>query len=83
MRIYMQTPLLPDEPLRYVQLQLQQDLLGGWMLIRETGVQGGRGQVKRDYFADHDKAVQALADFRDRQIRRGYRVVFREGVPAG
>jgi len=80
MRIYMQTPVVPGEPLRYYQLQLQKDLFGGWNLVRESGVQGGRGQVKRDYYASRELAEKALTDWRNRQLRRGYRVVFREGA---
>ena len=35
------------EPPRYFQLILQQDLLGGWSLIRESGQQGTRGSLRR------------------------------------
>jgi predicted DNA-binding WGR domain protein len=80
MRIYMQTQNIPGEPLRFYQLQLQPDLLGGWDLIRESGVQGGRGQAKRQYFETWDEAEKALIKLRDMQLKRGYRVVFREGV---
>jgi len=78
MRIYMQQHA-PGEPLRFYQLQLQPDLLGGWALIRESGVQGQRGQVRQEYFQQREEAEQALIRLRDRQLRRGYRVVFREG----
>lgn len=81
MRIYMQTIQSREQPLRFYQLHLQQDLLGSWVLIRESGFQGSRGQVKRSYFKDRDEAEQAMARLRDMQAKRGYRVVFREGTP--
>ncbi len=83
MRIYMQTVQSQDQPLRFYQLHLQQDLLGSWVLVRESGFQGSRGQIKRSYFQDRDEAEQAMAKLRDMQTRRGYQVVFREGMPSG
>ncbi len=83
MRIYMQTIQSQDQPLRFYQLHLQQDLLGSWVLVRESGFQGNRGQVKRSYFHGRDEAEQAMVKLRDMQAKRGYRVVFREGAPSG
>jgi predicted DNA-binding WGR domain protein len=80
MRIYMQTTHNPEQPLRYYQLQIQQDLLGGWVLVRESGVQGMRGQVKTEHFEQREEAERRLIHFRDQQSKRGYRVVFREGA---
>lgn len=80
MRIYMQTMHLPEQPLRFYQLQIQKDLLGGWLLVRESGVQGMRGQVKTEHFAGRDEAERRLMHFRDQQAKRGYQVVFREGA---
>lgn len=79
MRIYMQTQYSPEQPLRFYDLQLQPDLLGGWKLIRETGFQGQRGKVTQEYFQDLDAAENMLTHRRDMQLRRGYRVVFKEG----
>ncbi len=81
MRIYMQTRCTPDQPLRFYHLHLQPDLLGGWSLIRESGVQGTRGQSKKAYYKHRSEAEHALMRLRDNQLRRGYRVVFREGSP--
>jgi len=78
MRIYMQQHA-PGEPLRFFQIQLQADLLGGWTLVRESGIQGQRGTVRQEYFPEREDAEHALMQLRDRQLRRGYRVVFREG----
>ena len=40
----------PDgrEAPRFVQLMLEPDLLGGWMLVRETGQIGGRSNLGFD-----------------------------------
>ena len=81
MRIYMQTQYSPGQPLRFYHLHLQPDLLDGWTLIRESGVQGLRGQTRQQYFEQRSDAEQALIGWRDKQIKKGYRVVFREGAP--
>jgi predicted DNA-binding WGR domain protein len=79
MRIYLQMPASGEQPPRYYQLLLQEDLLGGWTLIRESGRQDAGGRVKRDYFATREAAERALLKARDSQLARGYRVVFVEG----
>ena len=81
MRIYMQTLHSPEQPLRYYHLHLQPDLLEGWNLVRESGVQGSRGQVTKEHFETREAAEQTLIKRRDMQLKRGYRVVFREGAP--
>jgi len=78
MRIYMQSPPADDQPPRFYQLFLQRDLLGGWTLVRQWGVQGAGGRLQRDTYADWDSALEALMQARDRQLSRGYRVVFAE-----
>ena len=80
MRIYMQTQYQPEQPLRFYQLHLQPDLLGGWTLVRESGLQGARGQVTKEYFTRREEAEQMLIRRRDMQLKRGYRVVYREGI---
>lgn len=82
MRIYMQTPPFPNKPPRFYHLHLQEDLLEGWTLVRESGVQGSPGRVRRDYYQDRDSAMRALMVARDAQVKRGYRVVFAEGESA-
>jgi len=79
MRIYLQLPATGDQPPRYYQLVLQEDLLGGWTLIRESGRQDAVGRIKRENFADHEAAQRAMIKVRDSQVARGYRVVFVEG----
>ena len=79
MRIFMQTQPVEGLPVRFFQLHLQQDLLGGWTLVRESGIQGLRGQVKREYFEQREDAELAMGMQREKQTKKGYRIVFREG----
>ena len=79
MRIYLQTPAEPEKSPRYYQLQLQPDMFGGWGLIREWGTQGGRGTVKRSHYDSRDEAMQALIEWRNKQLQRGFQMVFVTG----
>lgn len=82
MRIYMQTNPDAGQPPRYVQLTLEQDLLGGWTLYRESGRQGGRASLRREVFLEDKAAIEAFEKARDAQIKRGFRVVFAQGTDA-
>ncbi len=82
MRLLLQQRPDAAEAPRFVQLMLQPDLLGGWMLVRESGVIGGRSQVRREQYLDHDSAVAALESARDQQLKRGFQVMFSEGARA-
>ncbi len=82
MRIYLQTPYSGDRASRFYHLFLQEDLLGGWLLVKEWGFQGASGTVQREHFASKEEAVQALLSSRDAQIRRGYRVMYTQGEVA-
>ncbi len=79
MRIYMQTPQCADRPPRFYHLFLQEDLLGGWTLVKEWGFQGASGTMQREHFSDRDAALQALIAGRDAQLKKGYRVMFTKG----
>jgi predicted DNA-binding WGR domain protein len=79
MRIYLQLPADGDQAPRYYQLVLQEDLLGGWTVIRESGRQDIGGRAKREHFASREAAQRALIKARDHQLARGYRVVYTEG----
>jgi len=83
MRVYLQTPPLQtgDEQRapRFCHLMVQEDMLEGWTLIRETGYQGGKGRVTRYQYEQQEAAIAGLIKERDRQIQRGYKVVFVEG----
>ena len=78
----MQTKPGPKEAPKYCHLILQQDLLGGWTLIREWGQQGGRASLKRELFLERDAAERALVAARDGQLRKGFQVMFFQGADA-
>ena len=80
MRLFMQSPTTGTEAPRYYQIVLQQDLLGGWTLFREWGQQGGRASSKREVFLERDAALVAFEHARDAQIKRGFRVMFSQGI---
>ncbi len=82
MRIYLQTPYSNERPPRYYHLFLQEDLLGGWSLVKEWGFQGASGRVQREHFDSREEALEALLSSRDQQIQRGYRVMFFQGEGA-
>ena len=79
MRMLLQHPPTAAEAPRYVQLILQQDLLGGWLLLRETGHIGQRSTVKREQYLQQDEAMAAFEKARDANLRRGFQVMFAQG----
>lgn len=82
MRIYLQTPPTADSPPRFYHLFLQEDLINGWTLVKESGYQGSSGRVVKSHYTDRDEALTALLKARDAQLKRGYRVVFIRGEQA-
>ncbi|MCG6970130.1 MAG: WGR domain-containing protein [Gammaproteobacteria bacterium] len=79
MRIYLQTRPNANTIPRFYHLALQEDLLEGWTLVKETGYQGSKGKVSTQHFGNQDDALQAMLQIRDAQIKRGYQVVFVQG----
>lgn len=79
MRLLLQQHPDGNEAPRFVQLMLQPDLLGGWTLVRETGLIGGRSQLRREQFLDRDTAFSALERARDLQLKRGFKLMFVQG----
>lgn len=82
MRLLLQQRPDGHEAPRFVQLMLQPDLLGGWMLIRETGQTGGRSSVRREQFLDRASALAALERARDAQLKKGFQLMFAQGEAA-
>ena len=82
MRLLLQLKPTGGEAPRFVQLMLQQDLLGGWSLLRESGHTGSRSQARIEQFVDRDAALAALEKARDAQLRRGFQVMFAQGSEA-
>jgi predicted DNA-binding WGR domain protein len=80
MRIYLQIPAKDNHAPRFVQLILQNDLLGGCTLIKESGQQGQRGRSSRNHFNSQNEAVTAMEEERNLQIKRGYQVMFVQGI---
>lgn len=80
MRIYMQKAAEENKAPRFYHLIIQQDLLGGWTLIKESGTQGSKGRIKLEHFASRDEAEQAMTTSRDAQVHLGYHVVFVDGL---
>ena len=82
MRIFLQQKPAANEAPRYFQLILQQDLLGGWTLTRESGPIGGKSQVKREVYLEQDEAIAAFEKARDLQLKRGFQIMFAQGAEA-
>jgi predicted DNA-binding WGR domain protein len=82
MRIYLQTAPNIDGNPRYSHLFLQEDLIDGWTLVKENGIQGSSGKITKIHFTDHEQALTALIKARDSQIKRGYHIVFMRGEQA-
>jgi len=75
----MQTPVAENQSPRYYHLHLEKDLFEGWIVTKEWGAQGASGRVLKKYFKTIDEAEDEITISRDKQIKRGYRVVFIEG----
>ena len=82
MRLLLQQRPVAGEIPKYVTLILQQDLLGGWLLLREAGQIGGKATLKREQYLEQDAALAAFERARDAQIKRGFQVMFAQGANA-
>lgn len=80
MKLYLQQRAVAGEAPRFYSISLQQDLLGGWVLLREWGQPGARHSAKRELFLDRDAAMEALSKARDSQLKRGFQVMFSKGA---
>jgi predicted DNA-binding WGR domain protein len=82
MRVFLQTKPIAAEAPRYYRIALQQDLLGGWTLVREWGQPGGRTSLKRELFLERDAALSAFERARDAQLKRGFLLMYSHGMDA-
>ena len=82
MRLLLQQKPNAGEAPKFVQLTLQQDLLGGWNLLREAGQIGGKTQLRREQFLEREAAMSAFEKARDTQVRKGFQVMFAQGAQA-
>jgi predicted DNA-binding WGR domain protein len=80
MRIFLQQRPAAGESPKFYQISLEQDLLGGWILMREWGQPGQRSSAKREVFLDRKDAVAAMEKARDGQVKRGFQVMFAQGA---
>ena len=80
MRILLQQRPAAGEPPRYLQLTLQPDLFGGWVLLRETGQTGSRSTLRREQYLDQASALTALEKARDAQLKKGFHLMFAQGA---
>ncbi len=80
MRLLLQQRPDGREAPRFVQLTLQPDLFGGWVLLRESGQQGSRSTLRREQFLDQPSALAALEKARDSQLRKGFQLMFARGI---
>ena len=82
MRLLLQQKPHAGEAPKYVQLILQQDLLGGWALLRESGQIGGKAQLRREQYLERDAAISAFEKARDLHVSKGFLVMFAQGADA-
>lgn len=57
---------------RFYRLDVQPDLFGGFLLVRQWGRIGARGRIVAERFDDATLAADALQRQADRKRRRGY-----------
>ncbi|MBT3347028.1 MAG: WGR domain-containing protein [Thiotrichales bacterium] len=76
----MQTSPQSGTLLRFYQLQIQEDLIDGWTLIRESGIQDGRSSYKVTHYECREDAQHALLALRDQQITKGFVTTFATGM---
>ncbi|MCX7556612.1 WGR domain-containing protein [Xanthomonadaceae bacterium JHOS43] len=74
MHLYMQQTTAGLPAPRYLRLLLEQDLFGGWELIREAGQVGGKSQLKRELFTDRAQAIDTFEKLRALHVKRGFAV---------
>mgnify|MGYP001798397426 CR=1 FL=1 len=80
MRLLRQHPPAGGEARRCGQLTLQQDMRGGWLLVRESGHIGQRSTTaKSEQFFDQGEALAAFERHRDQNVKRGFQVMFVQG----
>ena len=79
MRIYLQSLSQDQGVPRFYQLSVQRDMIAGWTLIKESGRQGSKGRISKEHFASWEEAERAMLKHRDKQLAKGYSVVFIQG----
>ena len=57
---------------RFYYLDIQRDLFGGFLLVRQWGRIGAQGRIVTEHFDSTTLAAAALAQHAARKARRGY-----------
>jgi predicted DNA-binding WGR domain protein len=57
---------------RFYRLDIEPDLFGGFLLLKQWGRIGARGQIKAKRYGDEALATDALQRQAERKRRRGY-----------
>jgi predicted DNA-binding WGR domain protein len=71
---------LPHHHGHHAPLPANHARFGRWTLYRESGTQGGKATLKREQFLERDAAIAAFEKARDAQLKRGFRVMFAQGL---
>lgn len=58
---------------RYYRLSVVETLFGEWVMVREWGRVGSRGQSREHCCGSPDQAAALLEAHRSQRVRRGYR----------
>ena len=66
---------------RFYRLDIAPDLFGGFLLMKQWGRIGARGQIKAERFEDEAPALAALQRHAERKQRKGYENIFMEPEP--
>ncbi len=80
MKAYLQRLNPTNGLIWYYAIQIQRDLLGEWLVIREWGRSGSPGTVRQLPFDSHPAAAANMAALVEELTARGYQVVMREGL---
>jgi predicted DNA-binding WGR domain protein len=58
---------------RFYALDVQRDLFGGILLVRQWGRIGTHGRIAQEMFSTEAQAIAALREYADSKRQRGYR----------
>ncbi len=67
---------------RFYRLDMQPDLFGGFLLVRQWGRIGSRGRIVAERFDNATLAVEAITQHAARKARRGYSSCAGAGSPS-
>lgn len=80
MKAYLQRHKPETMELWFYAIQIQQDLLGRWQVIRNWGKSGSSGTMQQKPYETLDEAVIAFQALKRQLLDKGFRVVMQEGL---